>query len=109
MKKKVALVLNISKLQTKHHDSVKWLLMGARASGRSHLMAIVFIEKAIQELGNWIEVFDHVPYRECPRFVLEVILKILTNSDVEFKMSRLHNSFKVTGFGKSKKDKNGGN
>jgi len=55
--------MKITKLQNEHYNSIKWLLDGnnGRRIGKSSLMALVFIEIALKNRGQWIEVYDHFP------------------------------------------------
>jgi len=53
-------VFKLTKEQRKHYASVKWLLgEGPCGTGKTTLMALVFIEKALSNLDNRIYVFDH--------------------------------------------------
>ncbi len=58
------LEIELSKLtesQMNHYAAVSWLTnpFGPRGSGRTHLMALSFIEHSLQNRGVWIKVFDH--------------------------------------------------
>lgn len=50
--------IELTKLQKKHFDSIKWLFDEKRAEGKSYLLAIIFIQKAIRT-GAWITPRDH--------------------------------------------------
>lgn len=60
--------------QIKHHEftdqqkeayrSIKWLYGGARRTGRTYLLAVVFVEQALEYQGEWVYVADHsLPHR----------------------------------------------
>ena len=48
----------LTKLQLKHFDSIKWLYNEDRREGKSYLLALIFIQKAIRT-GNWVTPKDH--------------------------------------------------
>ena len=52
---------NLTEQQEKYKDAITWLIDNDanRATGRSYLMACVFIESAIKYPGKEIEIFDH--------------------------------------------------
>ena len=52
-------MITLTKEQAKHYDSIKWLLFGPRACGRTHLMATLFVERAFYDTLNRVYVFDH--------------------------------------------------
>ena len=60
MKNSISKVL--SKTQSKHIDAFRWLVSDKKLEGRSYLLAICFIEKALQNLGQSIEIWDHCQY-----------------------------------------------
>lgn len=70
--------MTLSKLQEKHLSAVRWLIAdGPKCSGRSFLMAMCFIEKAIRHPGRSINFFDHdrsVSGKNNIRLVVEIIL-----------------------------------
>lgn len=49
----------LSKEQTKHVDSIRWLLSEQRASGRTFLLAYCFVEYALMNPGVWVHPWDH--------------------------------------------------
>jgi len=49
----------LSKEQKKYAPAIRWLLNGSCGSGRSYLMAWIFLEMAIKNLGKPIKIFDH--------------------------------------------------
>jgi len=59
MKNKELLYDTLNPNQRKHVDAFKWLVGGGRLTGRSYLLAICFIEKALNNLGKTVEVWDH--------------------------------------------------
>ena len=50
--------INLTKLQKKHFDSIKWLFDEKRAEGKTYLLAIIFIQKALRT-GMWVRPMDH--------------------------------------------------
>lgn len=54
--------IKLSKLQQEYYPAIKWLINdGPRASGRTTLLAVAFLEKAVETPGRKILVFDHFP------------------------------------------------
>lgn len=74
------IIKNLSTEQVDHFKTISWLLnpMGPRGAGRTHLMALVFIEHSLK-YGIWIIPFNHNhphhPYRE--NEIMEKIKKII--------------------------------
>jgi len=55
-------VIELSKLQKKNLPAIEWLISDDRkdrCSGRSFLLAVAFIKKAMQNPGRRVRVFDH--------------------------------------------------
>lgn len=81
--------------QEKHIESIRWLINGAnRRQGKSFLLAIVFIEKAVENIGEEITVFDHFNIRQNNRSFLHLIRDVFynlkyKNIDIEFNESRM--------------------
>lgn len=71
------MVGSLTKKQTKHYDAVRWLLSpGPRGGGRTTLMALCFIDIALQT-GMLIEVFDHhSTHRDAQREMLRRVVEI---------------------------------
>ena len=47
--------------QQSHYESVRWLIRdGNRRSGRTFLMAYIFVEEALQNPGRTIHIFNHM-------------------------------------------------
>lgn len=71
---------NLSKLQAKHKNAIKWLFSACpRAEGRSTLLAIVYIELAIEE-GREIRIRDHFGYADADRHLMGHVKMILQES-----------------------------
>lgn len=58
MKKKY-LKVYLSKEQNKYYDAIKWLLFGPRRHGKTYLLAIIYIEKALASPGEIFRPRDH--------------------------------------------------
>lgn len=53
-----------TKQQEEAYHSIKWLYGGAKRTGRSYLLAVVFLELALERQGEWVYVIDHsLPHR----------------------------------------------
>ena len=73
--------LHLTKEQHSRFSTIKWLVNdGPRGSGRTFLLALAFIEKAI-DCGYPIYIWDHYHNRESKRFLLDQISKIMQSID----------------------------
>ena len=54
------IISNLSQGQLQHYSTISWLLnpMGNRCTGRTHLMALAFIEHSLKH-KIWVKIFDH--------------------------------------------------
>jgi len=68
--------LNLS--QRKYIDAFKWLVGDERLTGRSYLLAICFIEKALNNLGKSVEVWDHYQPNGLKGNMMSLIKEILS-------------------------------
>lgn len=69
---------NLTEHQKDCYPAVKWLMnMGARASGRTYLMAVIAIEEAISNPGMRIIAQDHIPDRRANEYLIRMIQDIL--------------------------------
>ena len=58
-------MFKLSDKQQEYYEAIKWLLDDEnRASGRTTLMAKVYIELAIRDRNKWIDLVDHYPSKE---------------------------------------------
>lgn len=51
--------VKLTELQQKHLASIEWLVSDNRAEGKTFLLAVAFIRKALNNLGQWVYIFDH--------------------------------------------------
>jgi hypothetical protein len=90
----------LTKVQLKHYSSIRWLLDDGepkklmdgeeflgfipknRQSGRSMLMAIIFINMAMERPGEMIRVFDHTGEPKADQNMMFRIQEILKNDPV---------------------------
>lgn len=79
--------IKLSEEQKKYHEAVKWLLdpVGNRARGRTFLMAMVFIELAIEDRGRWVTFFDHFPDKQATDYFLTSEIDRIVNSSDDLK------------------------
>lgn len=66
----------LTKEQSKHLKSVKWLISDLCQVGKTTVLAVAFIEKALESPDRWIPVFDHHQSPMRKRDILGVILAI---------------------------------
>jgi len=76
---------NLSKQQLMHLPAAEWLIAGERRTGRSYLLAVVLIEKAMDNADQWIEIIDH-SNGCCQRENFVAMLAHLTSSVMPDKM-----------------------
>lgn len=76
-------MIELTKTQTKYLEAFEWLVgsRGSRAEGRSTLLAVVFIQKAVNNPGQKVYVFDHNPGYFIYKRVLDQI-RILLPDDL---------------------------
>lgn len=53
--------------------AILWLIDGPRDSGRSTVLAMAFLAKAVRNPGQWIRLFDHENLRHHSRFLFPLI------------------------------------
>jgi len=92
----------LTDVQRKMYDSISWLFSDSetmRGTGRTYLMAIFFIEKALSYPNKEIDIFDHVHYARSAQFLLKVIQGILkdTNVNMEYQDNITHPIIKYIG------------
>ena len=68
----------LTKEQSKHLESIEWLISDQRAVGKSFLLALAFIDKAVNNRGMLIRVFDHFPERQATIRLLCTIENIIS-------------------------------
>ena len=82
--------------QEERYEAVKWLLdEGPVGSGRTTLMALVFIEIAFDNQNQYIKVFDH--YRKGNKNLLAMIEKVFSQLDgvEEYELLYNHHEFEI--------------
>lgn len=87
--------LTLTKKQTAYFEAISWLVSDERASGRTTLLALAFIDKAIKNAGQYIDVFDH--FASCPeaigkRNMLNAITNILEKTPRIFQHVTINHS-----------------
>ncbi len=101
--------MKITPAQEKHYNSIRWLLFGARGSGRTWLLAKVYVEYALEHECEVVHFHDHWPFFESVSHLRGAIQARLNNISVyketyitpTYKMK--HNSFMITGWKNKKK------
>ena len=73
--------ITLTEEQHKHYETVRWLLGdGHVASGRTTVMAYVFLEKAFDNLGIPVFVFDHITTSR-RREMISKIIRVYEDGD----------------------------
>ncbi len=55
------ITIRLTPTQIEHYKAIQWLIGGPRRTGRTFLLAVCFIEKALRNPGVHIIIFDHMP------------------------------------------------
>lgn len=67
----------LTQTQLNAFEALKWLFdehtQGRRQTGRTYLMAVVYISLALDHIGEWIAVRDHYPHTVCHDLILTTI------------------------------------
>ena len=88
------MTFNITKDQEENYKTVKWRLdpMGPRASERTQLMAMAFIEHSLY-YGTWVNVFNHDTHPQCKEeLIYRVQSLVSSNPKLNIKLKGLQNS-----------------
>ena len=86
---------SLQSIQKEHLNSIRWLIGSGRGSGRSFLLAWVFIEYAISNCGVWVRVWDHHDSHRSRHWVLQSVRYILRNSRLRNQVSYKEDSFMI--------------
>lgn len=70
------MTIELSELQSKHFEAIKWLISDQRRSGRSTLLMMAFFERALNNPGTEVLVWDHWPEEEARRRLLDEMFNI---------------------------------
>jgi len=89
----------LTPVQRHSKEVIEWLMSDSwkdKRVGRTYLMSVILIEKALEKPGNWIPIWDHGPYH--PRkedFMFRYIKNIVEEHYPEFKIKihQLNKSF----------------
>lgn len=73
-------IMNLSNEQKEHYESISWLMnpMGPRGSGRSHLLALSFIEHSLF-YRIWIRLSNHGDHPYADKEILALVKKIMSS------------------------------
>lgn len=60
--------------EQKMYPAIKWLIQdGPRGTGKSRLMALAFLEKGYDNLGQYVDVYDHFPGFQAGNHLLKMV------------------------------------
>ncbi len=92
-------MIRLTPTQLEHYKSIEWLVSSPRCQGKSYLLAVCFLKRAIRELGTYIKVFDHYHSYESNKRLLTTIGRIFSEQGMDknykFYMSPSAGTFKV--------------
>ena len=74
--------------QLEYWDAIKWLTshdIDDAGSGRTTLLAMMFILQAIENPGTKLQLFDHYPCRGEYVPIIEIVESLLSKADYDFK------------------------
>ena len=78
----------LTKEQKKHLNSILWLYQGARATGRTTMLAYVLIDTVLKT-GQHLRILDHHPSVRADRNLAEIIDQIIKMEKLPLKISHL--------------------
>jgi len=76
------LLSGLTEYQREHYETISWLTdpMGPRAMGKTHLMAISFIQHSLF-FGTWVTIYNHNNSPDAIREMVDRIQKIVSEMD----------------------------
>ncbi|MFA5729037.1 MAG: hypothetical protein WC957_06375 [Candidatus Neomarinimicrobiota bacterium] len=91
--------IKLTPLQKKYHDAFRWLVkldISPEGVGKSFLLAVCFIEEALENRNTWVSPFDNVPRNNClqDRQMKHIYELITYNSKLKKLVVMRKNSFK---------------
>ena len=87
--------------QKKHFVTIEWLINFEEnmRMGRTYLLSIAFVKRAIKYPDRWIGVFDHNPGMEAKKTLLAWIAAILKEDEGLFERTEFkQNNFRIRKF-----------
>lgn len=61
--------------------TIKWLIKGGKATGRSTVIAYALMEEALEHLGEWIDVWDHSNNYQNKKYLILAIKDLLAKQN----------------------------
>jgi len=92
------MTIKLTEFQKKHFPTIKWLVDDTRQTGKSYLLALAFVEKALEFRGVWVYVFDHYPIQQGREHLLSIVRNILGSempNDIAEKVEFKRDSFRI--------------
>jgi hypothetical protein len=87
--------IQLTEQQEKYLEAIEWLISDTPATGKTFLLAIAFIKKAIKFKREWVKVFDHRPYLYCGDYILKQISYMLKKLEIEHEIKYQEREFRV--------------
>lgn len=76
-------MITLTEQQEKHLDTVRWLISdGNRASGRTYILSVAYLEKAFKNIGMKIVVSDHFRSIMSDRHLVNEIIRLFYKYDL---------------------------
>ena len=81
--------------QKKHLVTIEWLVNFEEnmRQGRTHLLAIAFVKRAINNRDRWIKVFDHCPTMQAKDILLSYIKNIISKDKKLFERTEFKQGY----------------
>jgi len=77
----MSLDITLTAVQAKHLDTIHWLYSGARGAGRTRLLVIGAVTKAMADEGQWVEIILQDRHRFGGHEALAVASKVISEMD----------------------------
>ena len=88
--------MKLTKLQSEHYPAVQYLISGARATGKSTLIAYAYLMEAINNQGRSYKPVDFPNNNfQSEKFLMDKIILLAKEFDIKIKVSKLNMTFKV--------------
>jgi len=91
--------------QQKHLDSIRWLINGPRASGKTTVLAIALLEKAEIESDMKVSIFDHDGTILGKKYMIRAIAEIAHQVGLGDRLEIIQKDFAIRIRSKKESDK----
>jgi hypothetical protein len=92
------LKIKLSKLQNRYLPAIRWLINYDmyNASGRTFLLAVVFLERAFHRFNEWVYVMDHYhSYQSLRHSIIPTIENLAKDLNLKIEISVIESKFRL--------------